>query len=94
MDSFINPKMLENLQEIYDGEQNYSFFFFFILFRILLDQKLLGGVADGHPRRHRGQALQTTFLQLFLQSLQAIKATGTMGRALSSSPSAARLWAS
>jgi hypothetical protein len=39
MDSFINPKMLENLQKIYDGEQNYSFFFFFfiLLFKILLE---------------------------------------------------------
>ncbi len=32
MDSFINPKMFENLQKIYDGEQHYfSFFFLFII---------------------------------------------------------------
>jgi hypothetical protein len=93
MDSFINPTIFENFTKIYDVEQiippsscSSSCYFEF--------RNCWGGVADGHPRRHRGQALQTVVLQLFLQSLQAIKATGTMGRALSSSPCAARLYAS
>jgi hypothetical protein len=99
MDSFINPKMFENLQKFMTenkitppSSSSSSYYSDFCWIR-----NCCGGGGrgpDGQPSRHCGQALQTVFLQLFLQSLQAIKATGTMGRALSSSPSAARLCAS